>query len=73
MAHRHVNVDGVTVPSTDPFAGDVPRVDQVGDDPLGGALGDPDLLGKVTEACVWVAAEAEQDLCVVREEPPPPL
>ena len=43
---------------------------QVGDDALGGSLGDSNALGDVTESRVRVVVEAEEDLGVVREEPP---
>jgi hypothetical protein len=65
VAHGGVEAEGVVVSPPDSFAGDVARVDQVGDDPLGRPLGDADALGEVAEPCVWVAVEAEKDLGVV--------
>ena len=73
VAHGDVQVDRVVVASADSVADDVSGADEVGNDPLRGALGDADALGEVTEACVWVAAEAKQNLRVVREEPPRPV
>ena len=60
----------VVVSTAGPFALHVAGFDQVGDDALGGPLGDSDALGDVTESRVRVAVEAEKDLGVVREEPP---
>ena len=70
VAHGDVGVDAVAVSTADPFALDVAGLDQVGDDALGGTFGDSDALGDVTEPRVRVADETEQDLGVVREEPP---
>ena len=70
VTHGYVGSDAVAVSTADPFAFDVAGFDQVGDDPLGGALGDSDALGDVTESRVRVVVEAEKDLGVVREEPP---
>jgi len=70
VAHCDVSVDAVAVATADPFALDVPGFDQVGDDSLSGSLGDSDVLRDVTEPCVRFAVEEEEDLGVVREEPP---
>ena len=70
VTHGYFGSDAVVVSTADPFALDVPGLDQVGDDALGGTLGDSDALSDVTEPDVRVADEAEQDLGVVREEPP---
>jgi hypothetical protein len=70
VTHGNVGSDAVMVSAADPFALDVARFDQVGDDALGGSLGDSDALGDVTESRVRVVVEAEKDLGVVREEPP---
>ena len=73
VAHGGVGFDLVVVSTAGPFAYDVARFDEVGDDALGGAFGDSDALGDVTESRVWVAVEAEKDLGVVGEEPPGPV
>ena len=73
VTHCCVGSDAVVVSSADAFALDVAGFDQVGDDALGGSLGDPHPLGDVTESRVPVALEAEKDLGVVREEPPRPV
>ena len=70
VAHGDVGVDAVAVSAADPFALDVAGFDQVGDDSLGGSLGDSHPFGDVTGSRVRVALEAEKDLGVVREEPP---
>ena len=70
VAHGDLGVDAVVVAAADSFAFHVAGFDQVGDDALRGALGDPDGLGDVAEADVGFALDAEQHLGVVREEPP---
>src|SRR5262249_47400488 len=70
VAHGDVGVDAVVVTSADSLALDIAGFDQVGDDALSCALRDPDLLGDVAEAHIGVALDAQQDLRVVREEPP---
>ena len=70
VTHGDVGVDGVVVSTTGPLALHVAGFDQVGDDALGGSLGDSDALADITESRVRVAVEAEKDLGVVREEPP---
>ena len=73
VTHGDVGVDAVAVSTTGPFALHVAGFDQVGDDALGGSLGDSDALADITESRVRVAVEAENDLGVVREEPPGPV
>jgi hypothetical protein len=70
VAHGDVRFDAVVVSAADSFAFDVAGFDEVGDDALGGSLGDSNAVGDVTGSRVWVAVEAEEDLGVVREEPP---
>ena len=70
VTHGYVGSDAVAVSTADPFALDVAGFGQVGDDALGGSLGDSNALGDVPESRARVAVEAEKDLCVVREEPP---
>jgi hypothetical protein len=70
VPHCDVRVDAVTVATADPLALDVPGVDQVGDDALSGSLGDTHMLSDVTQPGVRITVEAEQNLGVVREEPP---
>ena len=70
MTHGYVGSDAVVVSTADAFALDVAGFDQVGDDALGGSLGDSNGLGDVTESRVRIVVEAEKDLGVVREEPP---
>jgi hypothetical protein len=70
VAHVPVFVDAVAVAATFPLAVDEPGLDEVGDDALGGSLGDPDLLGDVSKPDVRHAGDAEEHLRVVGEEPP---
>ena len=73
VTHGDVGVDAVVVSTAVPFALHVARFDQVGDDALGGSLGDSDALADITESRVRIAVEAEKDLGVVGEEPPGPV
>jgi hypothetical protein len=70
MSHLGTAVDRVVVSAPPALADDESRVDQVGEDPLGGALRDPDPLGDVAEPNVPVTGDAEEDLRVVRQERP---
>ncbi len=73
VAHGDVGVDAVVVATADPLAFDVAGFHEFGDDALGGSFCDPDALGDVTESGVRVLVDAEEDLGVVREEPPCPI
>lgn len=70
VAHRHLTVDRVSVPTADAFSDHVSGVDQIGHDPLGGSFGDADALRDVAETDVAVTSDAEEHLRVVREERP---
>ena len=70
VAHVPVFVDAVAVAATVARALDVSRLDEVGEDPLCGSLGDPDLFGDVSKPDVWGAGDAEEHLSVVGEEAP---
>ena len=70
VAHVPVLVDAVAVAATVALALDVSRIDEVGEDALGGSLGDPDLFGNVAKPDVWRAGDAEKHLRVVGEEAP---
>ena len=70
VTHGYVGSDAVAVSTADSFALDVAGFDEVGDDALGGSLGDTNALGDLTESRVRVAVDTEEDLGVVREEPP---
>jgi hypothetical protein len=58
------------IAATDPRALDEPCLDEVGDDPLGGTLGDAHALRDVAEADAFITGDAEQNLSVVRDESP---
>ena len=70
VAHLALAVQRVTASAPDPLTPHVPALDEVGDDPLDGALGDPDGLGDVAQTRVRVMGDAEQDLRVVGDEAP---
>jgi hypothetical protein len=69
--HLRIAVDDVAVAASHALALDESGVDQVGQDPLRRADGDPDGVRDVTETDVRVAGDAEQDLRVVGDELPP--
>jgi len=70
VAHVHVRVDPILVSAAVALSVDEAGLNKVGEDPLGGALGDPDLFSDVAEPDVRSASDAEKDLGVVGEEPP---
>jgi hypothetical protein len=70
MAHLRASIDRVVIPATDLLALDEACLDEVGDDALRRALGDPDSLGDITEPHVAVSRDAEEYLRVVGHEPP---
>ena len=59
VSHRHRRVDPVVVPSPDLRACEVPRVDQVGNDPLHRSLGDPEAPRHIDHALLGVLGDAE--------------
>jgi hypothetical protein len=73
VPHLGVWIDRVVVssPVTPPL--EVVRLDEVEDDPLSRPLRDPDYLGDVSESDVAVVRDAQEHLCVVREERPRPV
>ena len=70
VPHLHPWVERVAAAASDALPRYVAALDQIADDALDGALRDPDLGGDVPQPNLRVARDAEQDLCVVREEPP---
>ena len=70
VAHFDGGVDRVVVSAADAGALDVAGLDEVGDDALGGAFGDADLVGDVSHAGFGVVGDAEQHLGVAGDERP---
>ena len=70
VAHGRFGVDPVVVSSSLALAVDVASLDEVAEYALGGALSDAHASGDVAKAEVGHLGEAEQYLCVVREERP---
>jgi hypothetical protein len=70
VSEGEVRVDLVAVAAADTFTTDVARVLQLGDDALGGALGDADALGDLSQEHIGVLGDAQQDVRVIREERP---
>jgi len=52
-----------------PLTIDVPGAGEVGDDPLGGALGDAQQVGDVPDANPRIPGDQEQRVAVVGEQP----
>jgi len=70
VAHRGVPIDRVAVPPAHALDHHKVRLDEIGDDPLGRALGDAHHLGDVSRPDIRVSRDAEKHLGVVRQEPP---
>jgi hypothetical protein len=70
MSQRKVGVKLIAVSSPVAVAVKIAGVNEVGDDPLGGALGDPDACGDVTKPNAGVTGNADQHVGVVGEKRP---
>jgi hypothetical protein len=70
MAERKLGYDLVAVPPAIPLAQDIPLVDQLGQDPVGRAFGDPDRNGNVAQAYPRISGHAGKDVSVVRQKVP---
>ncbi len=46
---------------------EITRADQVGDDALGGALGDVQQGGHISDPYMWIARNQQEQIAVVRE------
>ena len=63
-------VDGVPISSSQLDFGEVALREEVAEDALGGAFGDPDTLGNVSRSGVWVPRDAKEHVRVVGEKHP---
>ena len=72
MTHRTPRHDLVAIASALPFAQHVSLLDQLGQDPVGGALGDPNRCGNVAQADARVMSDAGEDMGVVGQKVPAP-
>lgn len=70
MPKRSLGVDCVPVAPSVSLAGDYVGFLEFGDNALDGSLGDADLGGDISQACLRVAEEAHQDVGVVGEKCP---
>jgi len=70
MGQRKVRLDLVAVPPPLSLPQHVASLDQLGEDPVGGAFGDPDRGGDVPQADSRVIGNAYEDVGVVGEEVP---
>lgn len=70
VAQRQIRLHLVGVAPALTGAAQVPGVDELADDALGGALGDPDDRCDVAKAYPRIPRDAEQDVSMVRQERP---
>ena len=70
MTHRTLRHDLVAIASALPLAQHVALLDQLGQDPVGGALGDPYRCGDVAQADARVIRDAGEDMGVVGQKVP---
>jgi hypothetical protein len=70
MTQGKLRLDLVAVPPAMPLAKHVAFFDQLGQDPVGGALGDPDRSGDVAQADARVMSHARKDVSVVGQKVP---
>ncbi len=69
QSEGQVGCDVVDVPAPLPLTIEVPRADQVGDNALGGALGDVEKVREISNANSWVTGDQEERVAVIREQP----
>jgi hypothetical protein len=70
VPHRVLAIDRVVISASDALDLHVAGIDELGEDPLGRALGDPNVLGDLAQADIGRLRDAEEDLSVVGEERP---
>lgn len=70
MTQGRIFHDLVAVSPAPALAQHVPLFDQLGHDPVGGALGDPNRRGDIAQADARVMSDADEDMGVIREEVP---
>lgn len=60
----------ILVAAPNAFTREIASIDEVGDDPLGSALGDPDAIGDIAEAHLGIGGDAQEDLGMIGEKGP---
>jgi len=70
MTQGKVGLDLVAIPPALPLAQHVALLDQLGEDPVGGAFGNPDRGGDVAQSDARIIGHADKDVGVVGEEVP---
>ena len=70
MAHAALGVEDVAVATADALALEIPGFHEVVDDPLSRSLGYANRVRDVTQTCVGLPVDGQQDLRVAREELP---
>jgi hypothetical protein len=72
MTQRKLRHDLVAIPSALSLAQHVALVDELGEDPVGGAFGDPDRGGDVAQADARIMGHAGEDMGVIGQKVPSP-
>lgn len=70
VTQRQVLVDDVQVATSASVPGDVPRLFQLGDDPLDRSLGDADGFSHIAKPDLWVLRHAEEHVRVIGQKRP---
>ena len=70
MPEVQLTVDRVNIPASVSFLRQVPRLNQVRNDPLGRTLGYPNAVADLTESALRVHRDAKQHMRMVGEERP---
>ena len=70
MPHTTVGIEHVPVAAADALAFEIPGLHEVVDYPLSRSLGYANRVCDVTQTCVGLPVESQQDLRVAREEVP---
>ena len=70
MTQGQVRLDLVAIAPALPLAQHIALLDQLGEDPVGGAFGDPDSGGDVAQSDTRIIGHADKDVGVVGQEVP---
>lgn len=70
MRQRLLAPDLVAVSSTISLSQHVALVDQLGEDPMRGTLGDPHRIGDIAHPDAWIVGDTQEDVGVIGEEVP---
>ncbi len=70
MPHATLGIEHVPIATSDALAFEITRLHEVVDDPLSRSLGYANRVCDVTQTCIRLPVEGQQDLRVAREEVP---